>query len=298
MNASDVAACRRNIVVVYSPGGGNGKSEIAANLACRFSMDSLKTWVIDANLFAPTQHLIFGFDGFSDSLSDVLVRPECHEIPIYDISPSLGCDMGACFLTPASTPDAELRHLVPESLRKPGVLDALPGMIFSRMLEFGIEVVIIDTHPSFEEVNEVWLGITEFLLVVSRMNDLDRENLSRILGDGSVSDIDKKLVVFNNVRLDAARKAIEGMDNDAMMDLFLGQHIESEVCRAEWLAGGYDACEVYQEPFVYSPAMARYGETVSRDGLFIQRRPEDSFTGSLNRLAAYILAEHFVLGER
>ncbi len=298
MNASDVAACRRHIVVVYSPGGGNGKSEIAANLACRFSMESLKTWVIDANLFAPTQHLIFGFDEFSASLSDFLVKQDVHQIPLYDISSSLGCGEGTCFLTPASTPDPELRHLVPGKVREPGVLDALPGSVFSRMEEFGIDVLIIDTHPSFEDVNEVWLGITEFLLVVSRMNDLDRENLNRILGDGSVSDIDKKLVVFNNVRLDAARKAIEGMNNAAMMELFHGQNIESAVCRAEWIAGGYDACEVYQEPFVYSPTMARYGETVPRDGLFIQRRPDDAFTGSLNRLAAYILAEHFVLGER
>lgn len=65
------AEMRLNSLVVMSPGGGEGRSFIAANLAIVFSQLGKRTLLIDANLRAPRQHELFKL-GNNAGLSSML----------------------------------------------------------------------------------------------------------------------------------------------------------------------------------------------------------------------------------
>ena len=54
---------RQSALAIVSPGSGEGRSYIAANLAVLFSQLGKRTLLIDADLRRPRQHLIFGLSG-------------------------------------------------------------------------------------------------------------------------------------------------------------------------------------------------------------------------------------------
>ena len=72
MNHAAPGGCHNQMMVVYSPGGGNGKSEIAANLAYCLANYGTRTWLLDANIFAPTQDIIFNLDPTGPTFSEYL----------------------------------------------------------------------------------------------------------------------------------------------------------------------------------------------------------------------------------
>jgi|WetSurMetagenome_2_1015567.scaffolds.fasta_scaffold78820_3 MinD-like ATPase involved in chromosome partitioning or flagellar assembly len=292
---------QKKIIVIYSPGGGNGKSEIAANLAYCLAQSGLKVWVLDANVFAPSQDLIFGLAPVKKSFSDFLVDPSSLEIPVYDVSKTAGRDVsGKISLTPSNRSDPSLRFHVQEKLNSQEDFSGiLPEAIFSGMKTTGADILILDTNPSFERINEVWLGLTSYLLIISRINDIDLKNVRMLLQQENVGDIARKLIVFNNIRLDEKRNVFQAMENTEVLDkLFtLKRDAESIInhgdCRED--AGDLTGCvEMYDEPILFSEKLARFRQNLKRDGLFVQKEPEDPFSLSVARLAESIRAKQFV----
>jgi cellulose biosynthesis protein BcsQ len=289
---------RKRIIVIYSPDGGNGKSEIAANLAFCFAARGLRTWVLDANLFAPTQDIIFTCPLSPDvTFSEYLLDPAVKEIPVYNISGRINCDnYGQIFLTPSRSGNPDARFALKEKINSGiDIYNDIPDALFRAMQSNEIDLLIVDTHPSFEEINEVWLALTEYLIIVSRMNDLDIENLKLLLRDGEVADIARKLIVFNNVQLDENRQALQAMENAMVAERFFDvgrcNELERELSQSQASAdnpGG--AVTIYDEPFLYSEKLARFGDGIRRDGLFVQKEPEDLFSGCIERLSGFVLS--------
>ena len=83
MNPKHIESLKKKILVVYSAGCGNGKSEIAANLAYSIARGGIRTWVLDANTFAPAEDYIFGYTPKGPTFSHFLINPSIHEIPVY-----------------------------------------------------------------------------------------------------------------------------------------------------------------------------------------------------------------------
>ncbi|MDD1676834.1 MAG: AAA family ATPase [Methanomicrobiales archaeon] len=297
MKPADIERVQKNIMVVYSPDGGNGKSEIAANLAFCLARQGKRIWVIDANTVAPSQDILFHCPGRLPTFAEFLLENKLQELPAYRLSEFLPgeLDAGIC-LTPSRREDPELLFRLQE-LMDHG-LDGtrnIPEAIYRKMIHNHIDAVIIDTFPGFGEINQMFLAIAGFLLIVSRITDVDLRNLRTLLQDESIMDIQKKLVVFNNIELDERRQASPAMENTAMIQKLSAlkcaadfQPYFDEFRRNSGLQG--DGIEIYDRPFLYSRTLALFGQGTERRELFVQHAPRDPFSLNIDRLAHHILA--------
>lgn len=272
------------IITVYSPDGGTGKSEIAASLANILAGRGKKVWLIDANLYAPTLDLLYNitYDN-CDTLTEFMINSELSEIPVCDISHTMKSHGGGrLYLTPCIRNDSEKRFRVETALvDDESSCEKLPAALRSGVGN-DIDLIIVDTHPGFERINQVWLGVTRYLLLISRLTDVDIENLKMLLKERNLLDIRKKLVVFNNVRLDEDRNALRTMDNHQMMGKFLNLFQNPS-----WIAGMNpdSTIEIYQHPIPYSGPLASYPAT---KGLYIQSHPMSPFALIMKSLAEKI----------
>ncbi len=211
MNAALVESLKKKILVIYSAGCGNGKSEIAANLAFSIARKGIRTWVLDANTFAPAQDFIFGVVSPGPNFSHFLIDPSMHDMPVYSLNKVFSNPHPVpLFLTPAERDNKETRFALQEAVNSGAdIYSKIPQAVFNAMEHNKIDLLIIDTHPSFERINEVWMGMTDFLLIISRINPVDLENLKSLLKDPSVTDINRKLVVFTNVQIGQVTESAE-----------------------------------------------------------------------------------------
>ena len=118
-----------NIIAVVSPGPGEGRSQLAAELAIAFSQLGRPTLLVDADLRNPQQHVLFNADG-RQGLSQALVRDQMPHFQTVVGLPSL-------FLLTAG--------LVP-----PNPLDLLSDRRFERLVDEwqqNFQFVVLDTPP-------------------------------------------------------------------------------------------------------------------------------------------------------
>lgn len=296
MNAAQIESLKKKILVIYSAGCGNGKSEIAANLAFSIARRGIRTWVLDANTFAPAQDFILGVNQPGPNFSHFLIDPSMHEMPVYSLNKLFSNPHSVpLFLTPSEREDQKTRFALQETFNSgTDIYSKIPEAVFRAMVHHKIDLLIIDTHPSFERINEVWMGMTDFLLIISRINLVDLENLKSLLKDPSVSDIDQKLVVFTNVHVDKTRKASPDMDNTAMLEQLqeLYRQFEKDNCVLDCtdppkLAAG--KTDIYEKAFLYSEKLALFQQASQRKGMFIEKEPGDSFSVNIERLGERVV---------
>ncbi|MDD4136912.1 MAG: P-loop NTPase [Methanoregula sp.] len=295
MNSREIEALRKKIMVIYSPGGGNGKSEIAANLAFSFAQQGKKTWILDTNLFTPAQDIIFEVSQENPSLSGFLTDPAMQGIPVIDLSSCLGGNAGGrLFLTIANRTDPEMRFRLHELLNS-GVdfSDRLITSLLTTMQSRDIDCLIIDTYPSFEKINEIWLGLTATLVIISRINDIDLKNVRMLLRQENVEEISRKIVVFNNIRLDKNHNARKALEDRVFLERITtlrqnAEHIINSGDCHEDPDEPLGCVEMYKDPILYSEHLATFRQTLKRNGLFIQKEPEDQFSQSIRKFADYL----------
>ncbi|HUU74915.1 MAG TPA: P-loop NTPase [Methanoregulaceae archaeon] len=286
----------KKIIIVYSPGGGNGKSEIAANLAYSLAKEGHRTWMIDANTYAPTLDMIFGVPINGNTFSEFLMDTNSRDIPWYDLSLLSGKYRDIpLYLTPSNRAVQEVRFRMQEVQNSGDDLAGrIPESVFHKLDDESIDYLIVDTHPGFELINDIWLGMTEFLLLVSRINDLDLANLKAILQEGNVTDIAYKLIVFNNVIVNEQKQAVRDMEAheviDRLEDIHEQEMFENCISEYERLSGNdCGVVDVYDEPFLYSEKLASWGQFFNRHGLFVEAEKDDPFSRGIEELSRYIV---------
>ena len=296
MNAALIESFRKKILVIYSAGCGNGKSEIAANLAFSIALKGIRTWVLDANTFSPAQDFILGFNVTGPTFTDFLTNPKLKEIPVYPLSRIYANPHPLpLFITPSERDNHETRFALQETLNSgTDIYSRIPGAVFNAMLKHKIDLLIIDTHPSFERVNEVWMGMTEFLLLISRINPIDFENLKSLLKDPSVQDIEQKLIVITNVQIDHSRNVSQDMENDTIIEQLnaLQKQFEQEPCTlgcTDPPALQAGKTDIHENAFLYSERLAVFQQVSQRKGMFIDKEPKDSFSMNIERLGKRVV---------
>jgi MinD-like ATPase involved in chromosome partitioning or flagellar assembly len=296
MKAADIESLKKKILVVYSAGCGNGKSEIAANLAYSIARRGTRTWVLDADTFSPAQDVIFGCNPPGPTFSHFLIDPSMNEIPVNHMDRVFSNPKPVpLFLTPSERHDQQTRFALQERMNDGSdIYSKIPEAVFKAMHHHKIELLIIDTHPSFERINEVWMGLTGFLLIISRINPIDLENLQSLLKDPSFFDISKKLVVFTNVKLDTSRKASKDIDNTAVIEQLQKIHyqMEHDSCIPDCtnpLAVPAGKTDIFDQAFLYSEKLAIFQQAPLRKGMFIEKEPEDSFSKNIEQLRMRVI---------
>ena len=155
------------VVAIVSPGRGEGRSFVAANLAVTFSQMGERTLLIDADMREPCQHELFGIPsdtGLSALLADRAASTSVHRL-------------------------AELRDLsvIPCGGVPPNPSDLLARDSFSDLLsEFSqhYDVIIVDT-PAAEDGPEAQIvaARAKGCVLVARRNSSDFDAVSRLAND-------------------------------------------------------------------------------------------------------------------
>jgi MinD-like ATPase involved in chromosome partitioning or flagellar assembly len=296
MKAADIESLRKKILVIYSTGSGIGKSEIAANLAFSIAQKGVRTWILDADTFAPKQDILFGLGRTGPTFSDFLLCSEPGEMPLY--RPGIihtNPHPLPLFITPSERDNQKTRFALQETLNAGNdIYSRIPAAVYSAMAKQKIDLLIIDTHPGFERLNEVWMGMTEFLLLISRINPVDLENLKSLMKDPSMLDIAQKLIVFTNVQVDRSRNVSQDMANEEIIEQLRALHRQfgQEPCTLgcadpPLVPAGKTA--IHESAFLYSEKLALFQQAARRQGMFIDEEPEDDFSVNIGRLGEKIL---------
>ena len=125
------AGVKHRVLAIVSPGAGEGRSYVAANLAVAFSQLGERTLLIDADLRNPRQHQIFNVSdrvGLSAVLSGRAGRSAVAPVP----------EFGALSLLPAGA-------------RPPNPQELLAGLglgVLLHELRTEFDVILIDTAPA------------------------------------------------------------------------------------------------------------------------------------------------------
>lgn len=282
---------QKKLLIVYSPGSGNGKSQLTANLAVALAEKGLKTWVIDADTFSPSQDLIFDASIRGETLTEFLIEPAATRLPIYPVTLSRSHYKGApLFLTPSSREDNEARFALKESYnegfsegeKKYNLFERVPRAVCYGCRGEGFDVVLVDTHAGFEFFNDIWLGITRSVLVLCRVSDPDIANLETFLVDDTVADIERKLVVFSNVQRNAENRPAWSMDNALVLQRCLEQDFKKTLHQLEQKD---TSIRIHKEAFLYSDTLANFEQKGDQKTLFLLQYPDDPFSRSVRRLA-------------
>lgn len=178
------AGADRKLLAVVSPGAGDGRSYLAANLAVLFAQLGRRTLLIDADLRAPRQHRIFDLTdrvGLSTILSDRAGTEAVLALP----------EFGPLSLLPAGVPPPN-----PQDLLLRPALGALLEAI-----EPDFDIILFDTPPARPYADAQCLACHAGRALVLARRDRtrldDAASLMRSLGNSGTRIVG---TVFNDAR--------------------------------------------------------------------------------------------------
>jgi MinD-like ATPase involved in chromosome partitioning or flagellar assembly len=158
-------------IAIHSFKGGTGKSTLSANLAIALALKRRKVAVMDMDLEGPGLHVILGLDPYElpFTLNDVLTKGVQPEEATVKMNDRLHLTKGELYFAPASVKVEEIL----KSLRSGFEVDSFSNAINRLTGRFGLDYVVVDTHPGLEDDTLLAMGVCDYLLVVTRLDQQD-----------------------------------------------------------------------------------------------------------------------------
>ncbi|MGG6268378.1 MinD/ParA family ATP-binding protein [Leptolyngbya sp. AN03gr2] len=155
-------------VILHTYRGGSGTSTLTANLAVLLAMRGARVGVIDADLYTPGLHLLFGITGDALTRSFNVAYLQ-QEQPIaelaYDATHLLS-DRGRLFVVPSSATLPALTRTLKESYDPIQLKQGSQQFIRA----FDLDYLLIDTYPG---VDTSWITFANQVLLVMRPDQQD-----------------------------------------------------------------------------------------------------------------------------
>ena len=174
-------------IAIHSYRGGTGKSNISASLAAVLAERGGRVGVIDTDIQSPGINVIFGREDVGDkTLNDYLWGDCSLKDAVIETGTELGIkEPGALYLLPSSLDLGKITRVLKEGYDV-GVLNS--G--FNEMAdEYGLDYLVIDTHPGLNEETLLSLAVSDVSLVVLRADNQD------YLGTSVTVEVARKLDV-------------------------------------------------------------------------------------------------------
>jgi septum site-determining protein MinD len=172
-------------IAIHSFKGGTGKSTLSANLAASLALKNKRVAVMDMDLEGPGLHVMFGLDPMElpFTLNDVLTNGARPEQAALKMNARLHLNKGELYFSPASVKVEEIL----KSLRSGFELDSFSNAVKKLAERFGLDYVIVDTHPGLEDDTLLAMGTCDHLLMVTRLDQQD------MFGTGVMAEVARTL---------------------------------------------------------------------------------------------------------
>ena len=197
-------------IAIHSFKGGTGKSTISANLAATLALKGRKVGVMDMDLEGPGLHVIFGLDPYElpFTLNDVLTNGAQPEQATVNMNERLHLDRGGIYFAPASVKVEEIL----KSLRSGFELDSFSNAIKKLTEKFGLDYLVVDTHPGLEDDTLLAMGVCNNLVIVSRLDQQD------MFGTGVLAEVARTLEKPVHLVLNMIPSAMSASEASKVLD--------------------------------------------------------------------------------
>jgi len=158
-------------IAIHSYRGGTGKSTITANLAVILAALGLKIVAVDLDITSPGLHVIYGVSSemMRHTLNDFLYKRCKLRDVVLDITSHLGISRGKLYFIGSSMKPEEIAKLLKE-----GYNEYLFKEVSDQLINnFGIDIVLFDTHPGLTEDTMISVLSSELSLLLMRMDKQD-----------------------------------------------------------------------------------------------------------------------------
>ena len=248
------------IVSIHSYRGGTGKSNISANLAYLAARSGKRVAVLDSDLQAPGVHLLFGFDTdrMPHTLSDFFFNRCGLEEAAYNLKGLAELENidGSIFLVPSRMSVDAIMQVVSEGYDVGKLGDQLNKLVD----ELKLDLLLIDTHPGFNEETLLTIAISDTLIIVLRPDKQDYHGTAVLVEVAGRMAVPHVHMLANKV---------------------VGQVDRQDVVQKIKQGYGYDVIGIL--PF--AEEMARLGS----DGVFAARYPTHPLSIELQAIAQRIM---------
>ncbi len=160
------------IITVNSFRRGVGRSKLSVNLSVLLALSGRRVGVVDANLQAPSLHILFNQDeaNFKARLNDYLEgRCDITEA-VCRVTPSLGHNVpGEIFLIPGSTQIDQIRQI----LRQGYNTKLLEAGIQQLIQALDLDLLMVDGQHGLNEETIFLIAISDILLLLLRTDQQD-----------------------------------------------------------------------------------------------------------------------------
>jgi MinD-like ATPase involved in chromosome partitioning or flagellar assembly len=190
------------IISVHSFRGGTGKSNLVANMATLLAMQGRRVGIVDTDIQSPGVHVLFGFDqeSMTKSLNDYLWGKTPIEDTAYALhdldDPERPFLRGLkLWLIPCSVRTNDIAKI----LREGYDVNLLQQGFYKLVKTFGLDYLIIDTHPGLDEETLLSIAIAHTLVVILRPDRQDVQGTAVTVEIARKLDVPKMVLVINSV---------------------------------------------------------------------------------------------------
>lgn len=201
---------RSPIVTLHASRRGTGKSTIAANTAVLAAATGLRVGVVDADLRAAGQHLIFNLD--TDELPHTLNDFLNGDCALNDATVDLSADVGALvpgalYLTPASSSPSAVARIARNGYSHALLADGLRHLVDELMLD----LLLVDAPAGLSEQAIQLLATTDRAMIVLRPDHQNYMGTAVTISIAAELGLDRLILVVNEapVSIDTTTIAAE-----------------------------------------------------------------------------------------